>query len=67
MHVPVNPANKAPNPSPATSNQEPDFMMYIRNMNINKISDNYVQGKSFNEQDQVEDKVPQEYEGLSPQ
>ena len=32
----INPVSKAPNPSPATSNQkEPDFMQYIRNMNVN--------------------------------
>ena len=66
----IDPQNKAPNPSPATSNQqEPDFMQYIRNMNVNQISNNYVQGKSFKEGDEKNgaDKIPDEYKGLTCQ
>ena len=30
---------------------EPDFMKYIKNMNINQISNNYVAGNSIGNQD----------------
>lgn len=45
-----------------------DFMEYIRNMNINQISNNYVAGNSIGKQDsQPSDKkeIPQEYKGLN--
>ena len=45
-----------------------DFMEYIKNMNINQISNNYVAGNSIGKQDsQPSDKkeIPQEYKGLN--
>ena len=45
---------------------EPEFMKYIKNMNINQISPNYIAGNSIgNYQPKVNNEIPEEYRGLS--
>lgn len=42
--------------------KEPEFMKYIKNMNVNMVSSNYVDGSSPKSKPQI-DQVPQEYQG----